>query len=59
MRPLREDDADQSAVSAPDRCACPECRTLDQLPERLQGIPDSWQMKLPMPKNRRRKAEAR
>lgn len=31
-----------------DRCTCPECLELDQLPERLQGIPGSWQFKLPL-----------
>jgi hypothetical protein len=40
-------------VTQPERCACPECRDLDRLPERLQGIPDSWQMKLPIAKPRR------
>lgn len=29
-----------------ERCTCAECRELDALPEHLQGIPGSWQMKL-------------
>lgn len=30
----------------PERCTCAECRELDALPDRLQGIPGTWQMKL-------------
>jgi hypothetical protein len=44
-----------AAVKPPERCACSECVDLDQLPERLQGIPDSWQMKLPMPRMGKRR----
>jgi hypothetical protein len=28
------------------RCACAECRRLDLLPDRLQGIPGTWQGRL-------------
>lgn len=44
-------------MKPPERCACPECVELDQLPERLQGIPDSWQMRLPIAKVQRRKSK--
>lgn len=37
-------------MKPPERCACPECVELDALPERLQGIPGGWQMRLPMAK---------
>lgn len=44
-------------MKPPERCACPECRELDHLPERLQGIPGSWQLKLPIAAKGKRQAK--
>ena len=39
-----------------ERCRCAECLDLDALPERLQGVPGSFQLKLfPAKKRRKRK----
>lgn len=39
-------------MNLPERCTCPECVELDALPERLQGIPGAYQMRL-LPAGRR------
>jgi hypothetical protein len=41
--------------SEPVRCICAECTDLDQLPERLQGIPGAVQLKMPLEKKRKRR----
>lgn len=33
-----------------DRCQCAECRALDRLPRRKQGLPGAVQVPLPLPR---------